>query len=42
MGCRFRKSPDVRGFMAEMDIHFPGREYLDKSEWLLKNSFAEK
>jgi hypothetical protein len=30
MGCKFCKSPDVRAFTAEMNIHFPGRENLDK------------
>jgi len=29
MGCRFCKSPDLRAFAAEMNIHFPGRENLD-------------
>ena len=29
MGCRFCKSPDLRMFTAEMNIHFPGRENLD-------------
>jgi hypothetical protein len=29
MGCKFCKSPDLRVFMAEMNIHFPGLENLD-------------
>jgi hypothetical protein len=30
MGCRFCKSNDLRVFTAEMNIHFPGFENLDK------------
>lgn len=30
MGCRFCSSPDLRVFMAEMNIHFPGSEGIDK------------
>lgn len=29
MGCRFCKSPDLRVFTAEMNIHFPGPENRD-------------
>jgi len=35
MGCKFCKSPDLRVFTAEMNIHFPGRENLDQpSVWV--------
>jgi hypothetical protein len=30
MGCRFCNSEDMRVFSAEMNIHFPGAENLDK------------
>jgi hypothetical protein len=30
MVCRFCKSSDLREFTAEMNIHFPGREGIDK------------
>jgi len=30
MGCRFCNSTDVRVFTAEMNIHFPGPENINK------------
>jgi hypothetical protein len=30
MACKFCKSSDLRVFTAEMNIHFPGHENLDK------------
>ena len=30
MGCRFCNSPDLRVFTAEMNIHFPAPEGIDK------------
>lgn len=30
MACRFCKSPDLRVFTAEVNIHFPGPESIDK------------